>query len=72
MSRTYSLDKCYICGKQHSMNGLARTNHMRKHVREGILMEGKIEYPDGTSCITFSMSDYERARELYPKDAPFL
>jgi hypothetical protein len=39
MSRTYARDKCNICGKYISVNGLAQTSHLRKHVREGILIE---------------------------------
>lgn len=39
MSRTYQRNKCFYCGKNHSSNGLATVNHMRKHVREGTVVE---------------------------------
>jgi len=39
MSRTYSTTTCFLCGKQHSTNGLAFINHMRMHVRQGELKE---------------------------------
>lgn len=41
MSRTYTFRTCWVCHKQHSSNGLATVNHMRKHVREGKLIEMK-------------------------------
>ena len=31
--------KCFFCEKGISSNGLAQTNHKRKHVREGMLVE---------------------------------
>lgn len=42
MSRTYSRFTCRFCGNDISNNGLARTNHMRKHVREGLVREVSI------------------------------
>jgi len=40
MSRSsYSRMNCFVCGKEMSSNGLARTNHFRKHVREGKMRE---------------------------------
>jgi hypothetical protein len=35
----YSRVKCFFCGKRTSSNGLAQTNHMRIHVREGMIVE---------------------------------
>ena len=33
--RTYGRWTCTICGREISNNGLARTSHMRWHVRRG-------------------------------------
>ena len=38
----YSRVKCFFCEKGISSNALAQTNHKRKHVREGMLVE--LEY----------------------------
>ena len=38
----YSRVKCFFCEKGISSNGLAQTNHKRKHVRERMLVE--LEY----------------------------
>jgi hypothetical protein len=35
----YSRVKCFFCEKGISSNALAQTNHKRKHVREGMLVE---------------------------------
>jgi hypothetical protein len=35
----YSRVKCFFCEKGISSNGLAQTNHKRKHVREGMIVE---------------------------------
>ena len=35
----YSRVKCFFCEKGISSNGLAQTNHKRKHVREGVIVE---------------------------------
>jgi hypothetical protein len=72
LTRTYSRRKCYVCGKVHSVNGLARVNHMRKHVREGIMEEYKV---DGSNYgwIGFRVVDEAKREELYPTkdDYPF-
>ena len=39
MSRTYNRGPCDLCGKSISCAGLAKTAHMRKHVREGLAIE---------------------------------
>lgn len=38
MPRTYGKRRCFHCKEQVSANGLARTSHARKHVREGLLV----------------------------------
>jgi hypothetical protein len=35
----YSRVKCFFCEKGISSNALAQTNHKRKHVREGMIVE---------------------------------
>jgi hypothetical protein len=35
----YSRVKCFFCEKGISSSGLAQTNHKRKHVREGMIVE---------------------------------
>lgn len=48
MTRTYSRWECPVCKRTMSANGLARTNHCRKHVREGKMVEQRIplkKYP---------------------------
>jgi hypothetical protein len=66
MTRTYSTIKCYVCGKEHSMNGLARVNHLRKHVREGILEETRVEGYENAWC-GFKLIDPAKRDELYPR-----
>lgn len=64
MTRTYSRWKCWICKKTMSNNGLAKINHCRKHVREGLLIERKVKlkwYPYG--AIEFDLAVTEK--ELY-------
>jgi hypothetical protein len=39
MPRTYARRLCLYCGEQVSTNGMAHASHMRKHVRDGILVE---------------------------------
>jgi hypothetical protein len=41
VSRTYPERKCFVCGRRVSVNGLAWTNHAKKHVREGKLIAEK-------------------------------
>jgi hypothetical protein len=66
VTRTYSTTKCYICGKVHSMNGLARTNHLRKHVREGILEEYRVSGYE-RDWTMFRLINAAKRDELYPK-----
>lgn len=42
MSRTFTPMVCRVCGMTISNNGLARTSHYRKHVREGKMLEHKV------------------------------
>jgi len=39
MSRTYNRGPCWVCGKDISCAGFARTAHMRMHVRQGLVIE---------------------------------
>ena len=39
MAKSYQKFKCPHCDHVISFNGLAWASHMRKHVREGILVE---------------------------------
>lgn len=39
MPKVFIRHKCFFCGKNISANGLAKTSHYRKHVREGIAYE---------------------------------
>jgi len=39
MTRTYETFRCFVCDRRISVNGFARTNHMRKHVRDGTATE---------------------------------
>ena len=45
--KAYSKTVCYICGLEHSRSGHVVASHMRKHVREGKVVE--ITYSDGYS-----------------------
>lgn len=50
MSRAaYSCATCRTCKKDVTMAGAARVAHMRKHVREGFLVEGR----DSAGFVTF-------------------
>jgi len=42
--RIYPQTNCRHCGGTHSTNGLAKASHMRKHVREGVLVEIESNY----------------------------
>jgi len=44
MTRVYGRWECPVCRRTMSSNGLARTNHCRKHVREGKMVEVKETY----------------------------
>lgn len=68
--RHYAKTACRVCGDQVSINGLARTSHQRKHVRDGRLVEveadGIVEWPghdSSGSCRTYFVTP-ARAREL--------
>lgn len=37
--KTRTKTKCYLCGFEHSRSGQAVVSHMRKHVREGVVIE---------------------------------
>lgn len=39
MPRAMLRHECFHCGQRVSTNGLAKASHMRKHVREGLLVE---------------------------------
>jgi len=39
MTRTYSRTACNVCGDSVSTAGFPHTSHMRRHVREGYLVE---------------------------------
>jgi hypothetical protein len=60
MTKTYSLMWCYVCGRELSSNGLAKTNHYKKHVREGKMVALRSAY--------FNYTRYEIAKgvEILP------
>lgn len=64
--KTYSKGKCGICGQVVSYNGFAMVSHLRKHVREGKLIE--ITTPD---CKTefksadLNKNDYSSSASAY-------
>ena len=62
--RAYSLTNCPVCGKQISTNGLARTNHYRKHVREGRMTERRETF----KAYPYSAVYFEVVRR--PKEKP--
>jgi hypothetical protein len=55
MSRDFIEIKCPHCGKIVSSNGLGWASHMRKHVREGVLIERR----DGGRKLYFELSEDE-------------
>lgn len=65
MTRTYSRTNCFWCGKRHSQNGLARINHLRKHVRQGFLSE----YKDVDGYIHFVLVSIDLWKVHYPSIA---
>jgi DNA mismatch repair protein MutH len=67
MTRTYTRMSCFWCGKEHGVN--ARTSHLRKHVREGFLVEittypvkGDRRFP----FVVFKLTDPGLWKETYP------
>lgn len=53
MTRTYNRWHCDICHVQISQNWLSRVNHLRKHVRDGLLIERRVVDSRGRSHTTF-------------------
>jgi len=49
------------------MNGFARTNHLKKHVREGVLAMSTILWPHGEVELRF-----ETIKKAHPTADPFL
>lgn len=64
MSRTYSKFQCPVCFEEMSNNGLAKTNHCRKHVREGRMIESTIEYSNWDTGLSFDV-----VRGMFPRYA---
>jgi hypothetical protein len=67
MSRTYPRRSCSLCGREISTSGLAWTNHMRKHVREGLATErivrGYCEFEMTDAGRVASQQHLKRCRE---------
>ena len=64
MAKTYSRFTFFFCKRTMSKNGLARSSHLRKHVREGFLTENR----DRRGGVTFDLTDHELWNRLYPRD----
>jgi hypothetical protein len=57
----YSRVKCFFCEKGISSNGLAQTNHKRKHVREGMIVELEYRGRGGYRPNSFIRPDHAEA-----------
>jgi len=44
MGRAYGYSECQVCGRRLSLAGAGRTNHFRKHVREGRMVQRIVRY----------------------------
>lgn len=66
MPNTYLREECFLCGQYTSSNGLAKTAHMRMHVREGYLTQTG---GSGTP-VQFWRTDKSFDREAYQKQHP--
>jgi hypothetical protein len=53
--------KCFFCEKGISSNALAQTNHKRKHVREGMLVELEYRGRGGYRPNSFIRPDHAEA-----------
>lgn len=63
MSKTYGKKPCPLCGKRVSVNGLARSSHLNKHVREGLAVREPARYGAAYEY-RYTEAGQQRAREL--------
>ena len=64
---TYRKVECYICGKRIGNAGFATAAHLRKHVREGILIERR-SWTAGRIRFEQAPDSREIQTRLYPRE----